>query len=258
MRTKKSIKAADHVFCLTNAVRTRRGNGVVIIQLRAFTLIELLIVVAIIAILAAIAVPNFLEAQTRAKVARVQADMRTIHTAIETYRVDNNRVPVRRFEWNNPASKGDYLPEGNTKIYDPANTDADVGLHTVTTPISYLSSIPPDVFNTPVQSLLTNQVPGASTALDYWDDQQLLYTRRSLNAGPKSVGLGKMGFALLSVGPDKYIGMLNNSKANYPDGQPDYVRSTIRHLYDATNGTTSAGNVYRFSDNLQQNNFFPI
>ena len=43
----------------------------------AFTLIELLIVVAIIAILAAIAVPNLLNAQVRAKVARVKNDLNT-------------------------------------------------------------------------------------------------------------------------------------------------------------------------------------
>jgi type II secretion system protein G len=61
---------------------------------RAFTLIELLIVVAIIAILAAIAVPNFLEAQVRAKVSRAQNDMRTLATAIESYQVDNNAYPM--------------------------------------------------------------------------------------------------------------------------------------------------------------------
>src|SRR5262245_56804115 len=57
----------------------------------AFTLIELLIVVAIIAILAAIAVPNLLEAQTRAKVSRTKSDMRTLGSAIRAYEVDNNR-----------------------------------------------------------------------------------------------------------------------------------------------------------------------
>src|SRR5260221_4163367 len=68
------------------------------IMKRAFTLIELLIVVAIIAILAAIAVPNFLEAQTRAKVSRVKADMRASVTGLEAYHVDYNRYipPVPR------------------------------------------------------------------------------------------------------------------------------------------------------------------
>ena len=60
----------------------------------AFTLIELLIVVAIIAILAAIAVPNFLEAQTRAKVSRAMADMRSIATGVESFRIDTNKYPI--------------------------------------------------------------------------------------------------------------------------------------------------------------------
>src|SRR6186997_2434592 len=66
---------------------------------KAFTLIELLIVVAIIAILAAIAVPNFIEAQTRSKVSRTKADMRALATAIESYMTDYNRYPpVDRFK----------------------------------------------------------------------------------------------------------------------------------------------------------------
>ena len=59
-----------------------------------FTLIELLIVVAIIGILAAIAVPNFLNAQIKAKVSRVQGDLRAMKTAIEMYRLDANGYPI--------------------------------------------------------------------------------------------------------------------------------------------------------------------
>ena len=50
---------------------------------KAFTLIELLIVVAIISELAAIAVPNSLESRTRAKVCRAKADMRSLAIAIQ-------------------------------------------------------------------------------------------------------------------------------------------------------------------------------
>ena len=56
---------------------------------KAFTLIELLIVIAIIAILALIAIPNFIESQIRSKVARVQSDMRSVATAIEACFVDS-------------------------------------------------------------------------------------------------------------------------------------------------------------------------
>ncbi|MFH1740710.1 MAG: prepilin-type N-terminal cleavage/methylation domain-containing protein [bacterium] len=61
----------------------------------AFTLIELLIVVAIIGILAAIAVPNFMNARIRANVARSKADLRTIGTAMQMYKLDHKTV----FHW---------------------------------------------------------------------------------------------------------------------------------------------------------------
>ena len=100
----------------------------------AFTLIELLIVVAIIAILAAIAIPNFLEAQVRSKVSRAKADMRSLATAFEAYRVDNTHYPP------------DYqLVVWNLQLYTPGLY---LELQVLTTPISYISSIPKDPFPT--------------------------------------------------------------------------------------------------------------
>ncbi len=105
---------------------------------RAFTLIELLIVVAIIAIISAIALPNFRNAQIRSKVARVQAEMQTIALALESYKTDNNTYPT----YNNPFDATvEY--EHFTPIY-------------LTTPVAYLSSLPFDIFS---QSRINNPSP---------------------------------------------------------------------------------------------------
>lgn len=94
---------------------------------KAFTLIELLIVVAIIGILAAIAVPNFMNARVKALVSRVYGDVNAIKNSLEMYRVDNNDYMLGPGRTNNPL-KG-------FKVWSK-----------LTTPVSYMNSILQDPF----------------------------------------------------------------------------------------------------------------
>lgn len=218
------------------------------IEQRAFTLIELLIVVAIISILAAIAVPNFLEAQVRSKVARVAADQRSMATALESYAVDHNNYPVRHDNWATETGYHAYPPLVE-KMYSPTYPAARVGLHVLTTPIGYISAIPRDVFNMPARAFAT-PTNRELDALDYWDPTQVdiwLSLRKGLMTLQR--GLGK-GWALVSVGPDQYIGV---NAAGNPGGYPPEPYSTQYtgyYMYDPTNGTVSSGNLYRFAGQL--------
>lgn len=66
---------------MMNKIRTKSSAG--------FTLIELMIVIAIIGILAAIAVPNFNRARAQAKKKSCVANMKTIEGAVELYNMEN-------------------------------------------------------------------------------------------------------------------------------------------------------------------------
>ncbi len=97
-------------------------------RIRAFTLLELLIVVAIIGILAAIAIPSFLNARIRANIARSVSDIHALISAQELYRADHNG----------------YAPYG--VVSSSLKTIPSSVLSWLTTPVSYISSVPEDPF----------------------------------------------------------------------------------------------------------------
>ncbi|PYL99915.1 MAG: prepilin-type cleavage/methylation domain-containing protein [Verrucomicrobia bacterium] len=95
---------------MLNKLNKRRGG---------FTLVEIMIVVAIIALLAAIAVPGFLRARKRSQASRILNDLRMIDAAVDQYAIETNRStgnPVAILDWTNYLKKGSSLYLGGKSI----------------------------------------------------------------------------------------------------------------------------------------------
>jgi len=217
---------------------------------KAFTLIELLIVVAIIAILAAIAVPNFLEAQIRAKVSRVKNDMRTNATGLEAYAVDYGKyIPCYH------GGAGLTLAQVQARLGDQFTTEFggngdcydyfDVCGRALTTPVAYLNNI---------------SHPSPFQVQSGWFSQRSFFFAVMIPYGPLPDSVPTPNGKDSSYG-DSWVGfdtMWGNGSAQWfqMDGGPDgdwfgwpvnnpAGQYDVQAIYDPTNGTVSWGNIWK-------------
>ena len=91
-----------------------------------FTLVEIMIVVAIIALLAAIAVPGFLRARKRSQASKILNDLRMIDGAVDQYAIETGRTTgaaVTVVDWTNYLKKGTLLYNSGKSLLGSAYGD---------------------------------------------------------------------------------------------------------------------------------------
>ncbi|MCC5875898.1 MAG: prepilin-type N-terminal cleavage/methylation domain-containing protein [Candidatus Sumerlaeia bacterium] len=217
---------------------------------QGLTLIELLVVVSILAILAAIAIPNLLEAQTRSRVSAAKATIRTGIVALEMYAVDNSRYPPMRQMFPN----------------DPLGLLASEQLRVLSTPVAYVSSSREltDPFGTiqlrgPSSSppvALSNHAdasgfqfpelrpPNQHRSLLYYHFPTLANRFNEPRINLEAVGL-------VSIGPDLRDSLGAFALVPAPVFQARFARGGLLHpydtIYDPTNGTVSEGDIQSFA-----------
>lgn len=195
---------------------------------RAFTLVELLVVVAIIAILAAIALPNLQEAQIRSKVSRARSDIRSCVVALETYAVDQNCYPSPTgFDGSAPFFTDTEFTSHQFHGFVP---------HRLTSPVAYLATAPVDVFE-------------IAHEMDHPKKAPFHYSEQYYNAVGLGVSLYLRGTAL-QIGVEANPAYMVLSHGPDAKQQDCGCHEADPALYDTTNGTVSIGDSYYFGPGI--------
>ncbi len=201
-----------------------------------FALIEWLIVAAMVAVLAAIALPRYKEAQVRSQVSYTHTDLRSIAVAIEAYQVDTGKYPTLvapTSQWGPRTESPSTLIIGPS-FFNPGRVGISSRFGWLTTPVVYLEAVPRDPF-----------VPQGNNSdydtYDYADAATVLPDGRLGGNRGASISSGAHWHAV-GTGPDR-INAFGGGPTTY-----GLLTNQLGVDYDPTNGTLSAGDVVRIGE----------
>jgi len=202
----------------------------------SYALVELLIVIAIIIVVTAIAVPNVISANIKAKVKGIKSEMGSIAIALEDYRVDEGDYPIE------PGSSGYDVIAKKDKAFDRHSRA--IGLGKLVFPKGasdpvYLYRIPGDPFNDRGEEEWNGTSGAHNNHYCYFTGEWDPDTKTRIDSNTKAEY-----WALVSYGPDKdqdidsYTKAWNAVDSNAPD------HNTYKNLvYNPDNGITSSGDI---------------
>lgn len=184
-------------------------------ELRGFTLIEVIIVVFVILILAAVFMPTRTRWGPRSQVSRVRSDMRTLATAIGAYHSDYRSYPAMR-----PAADLTDAPSGAAEMLGEMRAESVMTVESgsgsvagLTTPVAYLSSLD---FADPFHRI-------SGVQISYYTDGH--------------------AWVLYSCGPDGDFDL--DAAVDFDGAADEPGAGLIAKMYDPTNGSMSDGDVIR-------------
>ncbi|MCA9445422.1 MAG: prepilin-type N-terminal cleavage/methylation domain-containing protein [Candidatus Omnitrophica bacterium] len=227
-----------------------------------FTLIELLIVIAIILILIAIALPNFLEAQERARVTRANAQLRTLETAIFSHIMDYGFVYA---DFNDSFLVTTVTRNKQRFKIDPCGTQAPPFYHTSTLDFSKVGA--PLYFYSPnIHCPLTTPIRYLDPldVTDPWGDG-------SVPVGMDSREIASNDIPGRSLSPENgstivyaayFISGPDRSEGEWQRGCEIWNGRGIGCAYSPTNGTKAKGDIWMVistvDNDFAKNEYVPL